>query len=431
MEINSAEDQSESVLQIHVSPARQAYIEPQGVTDICFAVAKDRQDGRDFSDWSRKGPLPALPGSDRRVSERSGAPGRSFDNMSDAGSERGGRRPFEQGDGKVRDFSNWERKGPLSPAAAAATSLQEGGRQASRDGPGFRKTSPSWGEGRSQEGSRPPRREFNEKSVIERAPTAAELDNQWRNKMRPDAAAKSPTPSRETSTPPSPAPVSAPTTRPKLNLQKRTVAEAEPSLSPAAPATDSKASPFGAARPVDTLARDQEIEEKRQLAIRQRKESDEKMKAEKVEEKRVARDAKDLKDKAIPEEDTKDDVTLDTQENGAETTQPGKNFEILRRTSEAANDMVVLEDAEDEEAEEGVIAEDKAVKPKEIVRDAPKAQANGAWRGKETKKEPRTEAKTEPTTAANLEEDGWSTVAKNPKQRNNRRGNPASRAIAS
>ena len=253
--------------------------------------------------------------------------------------------------------------------------------------------------------------------------------------MRPDAAAKSPTPSRETSTPPSPAPISAPATRPKLNLQKRTVSEAEPSLSPAAPATDSKASPFGAARPVDTLARDQEIEEKRQLAIRQRKESDEKMKAEKVEEKRLARDAKDMKDKAVPEEDTQDDVTLDTQENGAETTQPGKSFEILRRTSEAANDMVVPEDAEEEEEEEeagkGVIAEDKAVKPKEIVRDTPKAQANGAWRGKDTKKEPKSEAKAEPTTAANLEEDGWSTVAKNPKQRSNRRGNPASRAIAS
>ena len=403
-------------------------------TDISATVAKDRQDGRDFSDWSRKGPLPALPGSERRVSERSGFPGRSFDNMSDAGSERGSRRPFEQGDGKVRDFSNWERKGPLSPAATAATSLQEGGRQGSRDGPGFRKTSPSWGEGRSQEGSRPPRREFPEKPVIERAPTAAELDNQWRSKMRPDAPAKSPTPSRETSTPPSPAPVSASATRPKLNLQKRTVSEADPVLSPAASTTDSKASPFGAARPVDTLARDQEIEEKRQLAIRQKKEAEDKLKVEKAEEKRLARDTKDAKDKAVPEQDTKDAVTSDTQENGAETPQPSKNFEILRRTSEAANDMVAPEDVEDEDeagAEEDDIVEDKAVKPKEIVRDVPKAQANGAWRGKETKKEPKSEPKSEPNTTTKLEEDGWSTVSKNTKQRNNRRGNQAARAIAS
>ena len=352
--------------------------------------------------------------------------------MSDAGSERGGRRPFEQGDGKVRDFSNWERKGPLSPAAAAATSLQEGGRQLSRDGPGFRKTSPSWGEGRSQEGSRPPRREFQEKPVIDRAPTAAELDNQWRNKMRPDAPAKSPTPSRETSTPPSPAPAAAPTTRPKLNLQKRTVSEAEPGSSPAASATDSKASPFGAARPVDTLAKDKEIEGKRQLAIRQRKETEEKLKADKAEEKRLAKDAKDAKDKAVLEQDAEDAEKSDAEENGAETTQPGKNFEILRRTSEAANDMVSPEDAEDEdEVGEGVIAEDKAVKPKEIVRDAPKAQANGAWRGKDTRKEHKAEPKSDVTTAANLEDDGWSTVSKNPKQRNNRRGNQASRAIAS
>lgn len=102
-------------------------------------IAKDRQDGRDFSDWSRKGPLPDLPGQQRKASDRPSFPGRSFDNMSDAGSDRGGRRPFEQGDGKVRDFSNWERKGPLSPAMAAAPSLREGGRQRSKDGPAFRK----------------------------------------------------------------------------------------------------------------------------------------------------------------------------------------------------------------------------------------------------------------------------------------------------
>ena len=258
--------------------------------------------------------------------------------------------------------------------------------------------------------------------------------------MRPDAPTKSPTPSRETSTPPSPAPVSAVATRPKLNLQKRTVSEADPGLSPATSTTDSKASPFGAARPVDTLARDQEIEEKRQLALRQRREAEEKLKAEKAEEKRLAKDAKEGKDRVVTEQDAKETAASETQENGSETPQPSKNFEILRRTSEPANDMVAPEDAEDEEgAGEGAIAEDKAVKPKEIVRDIPKTQANGAWRGKDTKKEPKKEPKSEPklepksepNTATNLEEDGWSTVSKNTKQRNNRRGNQAARAIAS
>lgn len=246
--------------------------------------------------------------------------------------------------------------------------------------------------------------------------------------MRPDAPAKSPTPSREASTPPSPAPAPAPATRPKLNLQKRTVSEADPGSSPAASITDSKASPFGAARPVDTLARDQEIEEKRQLALRQRKEAEEKLKAEKAEEKRLAKDAKDVKEKPVTEQVTKDTVASDTQENGAEASQPGKNFEILRRTSEATNDMVAPEDVEDEEeAGEGAVVEDKAVKPKEIIREPPQAQANGAWRGKDTKKEPKSES----NTATNLEEDGWSTVSKNTKQRNNRRGNQGARAVAS
>ena len=252
--------------------------------------------------------------------------------------------------------------------------------------------------------------------------------------MRPDAPAEPSTTSRETSTPSSPAPVAAaPATRPKLNLAKRTVSEAEPTATAAA-STDSKASPFGAARPVDTLAREKEIEEKRQLAIRLKKEAEEKAKAEKAEEKRLAKEAADAKAKAsaeeVPKEIVKEDAAAEAKENGGETPQPGKNFEILRRASEGVDDMLAPEEGEDEEEEEGAegaIVEDKAVKPKAIARDPPKTQANGAWR----KKSAASEQLSEKGETANLEEDGWSTVSKPAKQRNNRRGKQGARAIAS
>lgn len=346
--------------------------------------------------------------------------------MSDAGSERGSRRPFEQGDGKVRDFSNWERKGPLLPAASAAPSLREGGRQRSKDGPQFRKASPAWGEPRSQDGSRPPRREYQEKPVIERAPTAAEMDNQWRTKMKADVPAKSPTPSRDTSTPPSPAPAPLPATRPRLNLQKRTVSEAEPSLSNATPAADSKASPFGAARPVDTSAKEREIEEKRQLAIRQKREAEEKLKAAKAEEKRLAKEAEE---QGVAGKDTEETESTDIKEVSADAPQPGRNFEILRRASENGNEIDGDEN-EEVDAEVGAPVDDKAVKPKEVVRDARPAKANGQWRGKGPKPKEAPAPAQAPDTAKTLEEDGWSTVS-NTKQRNNRRGNQAARAIAS
>ncbi len=364
-----------------------------------------------------------MPGQQRRVSDRPSFPSRSFDNTSDAGSDRGSRRPFDQGDGKVRDFSNWERKGPLSPAVAAAPSLREGGRQRSKDGPAFRKSSPAWGEGtgRSQDGSRPPKRDYQEKTPVERAPMASELDNQWRSKMRPDAPAKSPTPSRDPSNPPSPAPA----TRPRLNLQKRTVSEAEPGSSPATstPALESKASPFGAARPVDTSAKEKEIEEKREVAIRQRREAEEKARAEKAEEKRLAKEAKD---KAQPEKGSKEAGPTADEDNGTEKIPAGKNFEILRRATETENET----EADDEEA--GVEApvaptDDKAVKPKEIVRDAPLAKGTGgAWRGQKTQGN----GPSADDSAKRMDEDGWSTVS-NTKPRNSRRTNQAARAIAS
>lgn len=300
--------------------------------------------------------------------------GRNLDNFSDAGSERaGGRRNFES-DGKFRDFGNWERKGPLSPTGP----VREGGRPRTNEGSGFRKSSPAWGEGRSQDGSRPPRREFQE-----RAPTAAEMDNAWRSKMRPDQP-------KESSNPPSPAaaPVSpAAPTRPRLNLQKRTVTDA---VSSPAASTGTGASPFGGARPIDTAAREKEVEERRQLALRQKKEADEKAKVEKEKQRPAKDQAKG--DKASTSADPNGRDTADTP-------QGAKNFEILRRAGEDESGMAVDQD-QSEEAKPAAKAE--------ASNDAAASKENGSWR----------RGPDQPADAA--DEEGWSTVSS--RQRNNRRG---------
>lgn len=403
-------------------------------------------------------------GNDRRGSDRPGF-----------GSDFGGgdrKERFPEGDGKVRDFGNWERKGPLPSAPQPERAPREGGRPRTNDGPrteGFRdrRASPAaWGEGRpqgSQDGSRPPRREFQERPVPERAPTAAEQDNQWRTKMRPDApppAAKSPVPSRDGSeAPSSPAPgLAVPVSRPKLNLAKRTVSEA-PEPSPSSVSGDAKASPFGAARPIDTAAKEREIEEKRLAALKEKndalkekREAEEKAKAEKQEAAKVAK-----------------------AEAESEAASEDKKVEILQRSEgegSAKGETIETENAN------GQVVDDKSVKPKEIVRDAkPKPVETGAWRrasnGPPTQRDdiprgPRgrggrgrgegrggrnyDEGRPSPahrqntngapasnssapqspaveSEAAALEEDGWSTVSK-PKK-NNRGGNQGSRAIAS
>lgn len=423
------------------------------LTDSIVLLAKDR-DGdrptREFNDWSRKGPLPDLPGrggNERRDSGRGGF-GSDY-----GGSERKER--FPEGDGKVRDFGNWERKGPLSPMVQPDRGPpREGGRPGTNDGPrgeGFRdrKSSPAaWGEGRaqgSQDGSRPPRREFQERPVVERAPTAAEQDNQWRTKMRPDApAAKSPAPSRDGSEAPSspaPAPAVPAGGRPRLNLAKRTVSEA-PLASPSSVSGDSKASPFGAARPIDTAAKEREIEEKRLAALQEKKEAEEKAKQEQ----------KEAAAKTKAEEEKQE-------------SEASNKVEILQRGEKSAEN----------ENPNGKPADEKATKPREIVRDTrPKALETGAWRrpssGPPTPRDdaprgprggrgggrgrgegrggrnydegrgPRRDVNggaspASPAQApsseneAPVEEDGWSTVSK-PKK-NIRGGNQASRTIAS
>jgi translation initiation factor 4B len=265
------------------------------------------ESNRDLSDWTRKGPLADLPsrgGSDRRGGDFGDRP------------ERPERRPFRDAaadDGRTRDFGNWERKGPLSPlaqpeGAAGGFREREGSRPRNENrGESFRadrqQAPATWGEGAARQDSRPPRREFADRPERpERVPTAAEKDNQWRSNMRPDSVKASPGQSRDGSeapaspgaTTPAAAPA-APVGRPRLNLQKRTVSEATDALSPST-AGDAKASPFGAARPINTAQREKEIEEKREQQLKEKRDADEKAK----EEKRLAKEAaaKEAEEKA-------------------------------------------------------------------------------------------------------------------------------------
>ncbi|KAF2762573.1 hypothetical protein EJ05DRAFT_6347 [Pseudovirgaria hyperparasitica] len=376
---------------------------------------KERSDARDI-DWVRKGPPADLP-NQRRPSDR--GYNRFNDAEPEAGSERGPRRgpPAFEGDGKSRDLDKWERKGPLSPAPGAPGGMREGGRTRGNDlTVRERKQSPAWGEGRS-ETSRPPRREYQEKPAFEpraREPTAPELDNQWRSKMRPDATARSPAGTPDVSTPSSPTATPAiPAVRQRLQLQKRTVSESDPS--PSSAASDAKASPFGAARPIDTAAREREIEEKKQIALKEKKEADEK-----------AREEKRAKD-AVAKSEKKEAASIveGKEESKEDDTGAGKNYEILRRM----NDENAETDNDAEDAN-GEIVEDKAVKPKEIVRDPPrKPSGQNSWR-KPATKSPVSVA--QGTTAETLDADGWSTVPE-PRSRGKRRGggNQGARAIAS
>ncbi|KAK8076396.1 hypothetical protein PG994_003668 [Apiospora phragmitis] len=272
-----------------------------------------------------------------------------------------------------RDFSNlsWERRGPLSPLPQAERSESRGSSRARTTDVNRteslnkeRRASPAtWGEGRTAEGSRPPRGEFRERPERpdrpERTPTAAELDNQWRTHMKPDH--KSPEQSQHGSeAPSSPAgPAAAPAGRPKLNLAKRTVSEAPGVTSPPlASASDPKANPFGAARPIDTAAKEREIAEKKEQAAKERKEADEKAK----EERRLAKEAaaKEAAEKAAAAEAEKEAAPA-AEKADAEATE----------ATEEPND-----------AQNGTAGEQAApAKPREQA-PAPKARGTegGSWR---------------------------------------------------
>jgi translation initiation factor 4B len=244
--------------------------------------------------------------------------------------------------------------------------------------------------------------------------------------MRPDP---SPVATPDVSSPSSPQ-QQAPKERPKLNLQKRTVSTAD-NEQVASSATDSKASPFGAARPVDTAAREREADEKRQLALKQKKEAEDKVKEDKAAKEATARAARaDRADRGQAQEDDK--VTSPVSESGGKGRRPSRQqngpkpapkengetptsakpgFSILRRDLEDGEDEHEGDEGQGEnENANGTIAHDKEVKPQEpVVEKAASPQA------------------TEPT-AQDLAEEGWSTVSSS-KPKNNRRG--GARALAS
>lgn len=341
--------------------------------------------------------------------------------------DRGGRRPFFEDDSKQRDFANWERRGPLSPPISSAEPRQQ---RAPRDFAAARdqeQAAAPTGDARSESESRPVR----ERQVSERAPTAAESDSQWRAKMRPDAPSPAADPEADTSTPSAAA--AAPASRPKLNLQKRTVSEA-PSNETAS-ATDAKASPFGAARPIDTRARDAAMDEKRQLQQKQKREAEDKVR----EEKKAQAAAKAEKSAAPVSADadqsdaaaTKEAANANARENGGrsnrESAQPsrknseiasptssGRQYEILRRMEDNDEEGDHTRDFDGPNADaNGTVIGDKETKPQETVREV-SASAGGS--GADTPNEP---------TANELEDDGFQVVDKKKK------GRAGNRALAS
>ncbi|RKF63736.1 translation initiation factor 4B [Golovinomyces cichoracearum] len=413
----------------------------------------DRPEARDISDWSRKGPLPDLPA-------RSGIAGNRRDDARGFGSDNGNDRKdrYTENDGKTRDLGNWERKGPLPSILPSERTNKEGSRlrtnDASRLDIAFRDRKPSpasWGEGRQQtpqEAPRPPRREFQERPAAERPLTAAEQDNQWRRKMRPDApTVNSPAPSRDGSEGPS-SPgrgAAVPQSRPKLNLTKRTVSEVHDNSNILTPG-DAKASPFGAAKPIDTAAKEREIEEKRLALLKEKKEAEDKViEARKEAATKAALEVEGHKKMEILQRTQgssslkKDEDSINDQLNGDNDN--NKVSKIRDVTSEARSNP--SEAGEWRRASSGPLA------LRDDIPKGPRAGNGGTVRGRNDGRDQRYNedhqtrpnmngASTAPNTTSNipsepdakaLKEDGWSTVSKH--RKNNRGGNKSARAIAS
>ncbi|KAF2453154.1 hypothetical protein BDY21DRAFT_374970 [Lineolata rhizophorae] len=405
------------------------------VADPRKLKAKDAAPARDIQ-WERKGPLPDLPGqSNRRASERGGGFGRNWDNTSDAGSDRGA--PFERGGsrrggaGPLDAAAVWERRGPLSPLQGSSSSNVSHVDGRAREG-GPRRSSPAWGEGTGRgpsgpgpqdSGSRPPR---GERPGFERTPTAADLDPSWRTGMKK----VSPTPTPEASTPSSPsnaaavpAAPSAPAGRPRLNLAKRTISEHAGDTAATEP-SDAKASPFGAARPIDSAAREREIEEK----LRARKEAEAKEREERrakeaaVKAEKAAERAAEKVAQARESHKESEGQDTDRDENGEKA--PGSNFEVLRRTAEDGGDQDVQEERSKQsqaqspppQATNGAGSAGGRPKPLPIRerQSSRRGEGESSWRRKSSTPSAAGAAAAAggvpetPTTPA--EEEGWSTV---------------------
>jgi translation initiation factor 4B len=298
--------------------------------------AKERADDRTTGEWRRTGPLPAIEPARRSGYERHGD------------REEGGRRQssFNEGDGKVRDFGNWERKGPLSPLAPTSPTGDRP-RVGDRE---FRRRSPV----PSADGDRSERGHgFRERPAVERQPSAAEKDNEWRRGARPDVPPQRSAPA---------SPVLA-HTRPKLELKKRS----EQPIETETPATGSdRPNPFGGARPIDTTQREREVEERRVAAAAERKALEEKAR-----EKKAAHEA---------------------EEKASEAGTPvvRKNFDTPRRGSGSTNDSGAPADTEKE-------------KPAERKKATPtKGSDNWRSRKEQSKQPPKQEG----------EADGWTVAGK-------------------
>lgn len=284
----------------------------------------------------------------------------------------------------MRGLDKWERTGPLSPSTP--TGSEHGGRPRSdeRSEPReFRRRSPA----PAADGA--PKREYRERQTIDRQPTAPERDNEWRRGARPD-----PPPIQRVATAPS-SPV-AQTTRPKLELKKRSEHPVEPALASATSDTSTKPNPFGAARPIDTFQREKEVEEKRQAVIAAKKVKEEK-----------AREDKKVRSTAAGEDD----------KSRAATPTGVKNFALLRRASGATESNIVDGGGEGEgkgenkgEGEDKVEGEAEAEavplgtsealpEKKKELEVRPSKVAAISWR------------KAEPKTGTEEIADGWSTVS--------------------
>lgn len=353
---------------------------------------------RDLSDWTRKGPLPDLPGRNNRQ-------------PSEFGGERRMRDPaLESNRGPAREM-NWERRGPLAPLPAQEFSGPRDGSRPPRPAPE--------GMGERSESFRGPRPERPERA--ERSPTAAEKDFQWRERMRPDAG-KNSSSQEGAEEPAAPPAAAAPPSRPRLNLQKRTVTE---NTDNAAAAGDSKASPFGGARPIDTAAREREVEEKRQQAIQEKREADEKAKEEKRQAKQAAKEAEaEAETEGAAQEGAEAEAPAATEAKEGETEQDGAENKLPVRSREPREPKEGVPNYKSRAAEGGswrsASGEQRGGRgggrggrggapPRGGRNDTRAPRANGASAQPSA-------APSEAGDAATVDEDGWTTVPKKGRQ---------------